>query len=312
MATPQALTPELLAYFQKMAPGTGGLFGDMSYGGYTPIFDYQRGEGDTGPSGSGQLLNIVNTDPNDPNRHDAFDPTTGEYTHSYTANKNAKMLPLIAALAAGGMMALPSLGVGAGAGGSGIAGAGGVEALAGSGGADLLGGMSSVEPFSAQSLLSGGSFGAPEALGATNYLSGGIGSASLPASASLFGGGEVAAAALGSGSSGGGILSGLGKLLGDNKTLAGGLLGAAAGAQDKTETSSTGPWAPAEPYLKDLLGTASRMYGDRIQNPLNDRQRQQYGNLFNLVDAANTAAPSLFGTMVANASGANNYKRKGA
>lgn len=149
----------------------------------------------------------------------------------------------------------------------------------------MFGGALGMDPFSAQSLL-GGSGALSSTAGGLNFLGGGVG---------------------GSGSS---AASGITQFLKDNKTALGGLLGAAAGGQDQTVSSNKDPWGPAQPYLRGLLDVGSKMYGDRIDNPLTEQQKQAYGNLLGIVNGANSAAPSLFAGMTANASGANNYQRK--
>ncbi len=141
---PQNLSPELLAYFKSLATPTRDNGQSYTRDGFTPVYDLQfpQGENDAGNvGGSGRLLNIIDTSPTNPNEHNAYDPETGAFSHSYTANKNEAALPLLFALAAGGMSMLPST-LGQGAAGSALTGGQSASSLLGGAGADTLGAAS--------------------------------------------------------------------------------------------------------------------------------------------------------------------------
>lgn len=101
---------------------------------------------------------------------------------------------------------------------------------------------------------------------------------------------------IGSAISGG--LGAVNSVLGGNLgAIAGGLLGAAASGDTKTEaTSQKDPWAPAQPYLKDNLKTNAALQAQYAQTPFNAQQQTAYQNSFNDSDNfRNNVAPGLLG-----------------
>lgn len=90
------------------------------------------------------------------------------------------------------------------------------------------------------------------------------------------------------------------------------LAGAALGAyssRDQTQTQSRDPWAPAQGWLKDLIGQGQTIGDQALKNPVGPRLGQAYNNLFGAVDAANANAGGWLDSMRANASGGNGYDR---
>lgn len=102
-----------------------------------------------------------------------------------------------------------------------------------------------------------------------------------------------------------------GKVLKGGSNL-GGLLGAAAGAldsQDRTDTTSRDPWAPAQPYLRGLLSDGAGLYDQYKREPFSQAQQTAYGNFGGVLDVINANAGGLLSGFQANASGANNFVR---
>lgn len=91
--------------------------------------------------------------------------------------------------------------------------------------------------------------------------------------------------------------AGTGSNLGSLGNLnAGGLLGAVAGAmdsKDQQQTTSRDPWAPAQPFLKDLLATAQGLLGQYSQTPISAQQQQYAQRVNGLLDQQNQALPGL-------------------
>lgn len=152
--------------------------------------------------------------------------------------------------------------------------------------------------------------------GTTGSAAGGLTAADLAVSDIGIGGASAGGGAAGTTTAGGTTLanaaskaasaaSGSGMNLG---TLAGALAGYADG-QDKTQTSSRDPWAPAQPYLKGLLADGAQLYDQYKQQPFSQAQQTAYGNYGGLLDSINRNAPGLLSGFGANASGANNYDR---
>lgn len=125
--------------------------------------------------------------------------------------------------------------------------------------------------------------------------------------ASLIGTGGAAAggtgAAMGSTTS-----TGLGSLAssvggaGNLGSLAGALIGAAAGgaSQGGTTTNNKAPWAPAIPWLTANLQSGQALQNYYAQNPFNPIQRAAYGNLLGQGDYVNQMVPGLLSQMSQN------------
>lgn len=93
-------------------------------------------------------------------------------------------------------------------------------------------------------------------------------------------------------------IKGLNDLTGGNLgAIAGGLLGAAASGDTKTEsTSQKDPWKPAQPYLLENLQTNSDLQKQYAANPFSNEQKTAYQNSFNNSDNfRNNVAPGLLG-----------------
>ena len=88
----------------------------------------------------------------------------------------------------------------------------------------------------------------------------------------------------------------------------GGVAGAM-GSRDQQQTSSRDPWAPAQPFLKDLLSQGQQLQQQYLQQPFSPQQQAAYNNIGGLLNAVNNSAGGLFGGMTANASGLNNFDR---
>ena len=107
-----------------------------------------------------------------------------------------------------------------------------------------------------------------------------------------------------------GALSGLGSL--------GPVLGAVGGAftskdqdQSATSTSKTvkDPYAPAKPFIDQMIGQGQSLASQYQQNPFSAGQKQAYNNLTGLLGQINGNLGGLLGGMNAAASGANNFDR---
>lgn len=93
--------------------------------------------------------------------------------------------------------------------------------------------------------------------------------------------------------------------------LAGGIAGAAdSGDQTKTQSETKEPWAPAQGWLKEMIGSGQGLFHQYQQQPLSLLQQQAYGNQFGLLNSANQQMPAWMASMNANSSGANNYDPK--
>lgn len=77
--------------------------------------------------------------------------------------------------------------------------------------------------------------------------------------------------------------------------LAGAGLGALANSKDtqNTNTQSTDPWAPAQPYLKDNLQTNANMQEYYRANPFSSEQKTAYQGLLNTLANNNANVPAL-------------------
>jgi len=107
-----------------------------------------------------------------------------------------------------------------------------------------------------------------------------------------------------------GALSGLGSL--------GPVLGAVGGAftskdqdQSATSTSKTvkDPYAPAKPFIDQMIGQGQSLASQYQQNPFSAGQKQAYNNLTGLLGQINGGIGGLLGGMNAASSGANNFDR---
>jgi len=216
---------------------------------------------------------------------------------------------------------------GAGAGGAGGAGAGGAGGLTA---ADLA---VSAPSLTAEGLAGSGVYTAGAGAGGGGLLAGGGaaggleglgGFGSISSTADL--GGLTLSSDLGGaqmlGTGGGGMLgSGVSGATGGGLELAdlakygktaSSLLGAAAGAassKDQTQTSSRDPWEPAQPFIKANIDSTAALQKQYQANPFSADQQTALSNILQTINGANAAAPSLWGGMNANASGANNFDR---
>lgn len=204
------------------------------------------------------------------------------------AGMKGAVLPGLAATAAiMGGQGLLGTGLGGGA-----AGASGASAFGGPGsitGANVLGAgdlaLAAMPEVTASSL---GLTGAQAAGAAAGGLGGALGSTLSGVGSSLGGIGSAISGGLGA------VNSVLGGNLG---AIAGGLLGAAASGDTKTEaTSQKDPWAPAQPYLLDNLKKNAALQEQYAQTPFNAQQQTAYQNSFNDSDNfRNNVAPGLLG-----------------
>ena len=78
--------------------------------------------------------------------------------------------------------------------------------------------------------------------------------------------------------------------------VAGAVVGGLLGGQDSQATSTREPWAPAQPWLKDIINRGQAMQNYYAANPFNAQQQQSYNNTFSDLNAfRNQMAPSLMG-----------------
>lgn len=97
----------------------------------------------------------------------------------------------------------------------------------------------------------------------------------------------------------------------DHPNVAGAALGALAGSQDSTvsSTASKTPWAEAAPWMKANLAAGQALQQQYAANPFNDQQKAAYQNLFNGVDNFNqNTMPAL--TAFANNGMNSSYQRQ--
>ncbi len=90
------------------------------------------------------------------------------------------------------------------------------------------------------------------------------------------------------------------------------LLGAGLGAmsaKDKNQTVTREPWAPAQPFLKQLLAEGQGLFDKYKAQPFSPAQQSAYANIGGLLDSMNANAGAMFAGPGANASGANQYVR---
>lgn len=173
--------------------------------------------------------------------------------------------------------------------------------------------------------FSGASAGVPSSITGLTDTLGGI----APASSSMIpeatfniapgvGGavGGAAGGAAGAAASGGGA-SKLGSLASSLGSL-GPVLGAVGGAltskdqdQSATSTSKTvkDPYAPAKPFIDQMIGQGQSLASQYQQNPFSAGQKQAYNNLTGLLGQINGGLGGLLGGMNAASSGANNFDR---
>jgi len=116
-----------------------------------------------------------------------------------------------------------------------------------------------------------------------------------------------------------GASSGLAKALSGAGSL-GNVIGAALGAasardqeQSANQTSASkttkDPYAPAKPFLDQMIGQGQQLATQYQQQPFSQAQQTAYNNLGGLLNAINGGAGALLQGMGASASGANNYDR---
>lgn len=141
--------------------------------------------------------------------------------------------------------------------------------------------------------------------GATNVGAGGLGAGTAAGTA-----GGTAAGGAGTSAAGSAVKAGV-DALGGGKGVAA-LLGAAAGAADsgdKSTSKTNDPWAPAQPYLQGLLSEGAQLYGQMKAEPFSQSQQAGYTNIGGLLDLVNKNAGGLLSGFQANASGANQFRR---
>lgn len=108
---------------------------------------------------------------------------------------------------------------------------------------------------------------------------------------------EMAAGAATGGGAKPPLPSSTGNLLGN---LVGGALGAAtsrSGETTSTTSQTRDPWEPAQQWLKDLIGQGQQLQQQYQQQPFSSTQQQSLGNVFNVANSMNSAAPGLLGQM---------------
>lgn len=116
-----------------------------------------------------------------------------------------------------------------------------------------------------------------------------------------------------------GALSGLAKALSGAGSL-GNVIGAALGAAsardqeqsaNQTSTSKTtkDPYAPAKPFLDQMIGQGQQLATQYQQQPFSAAQQTGFNNLGGLLNAINGGAGALLQGMGAASSGANNFDR---
>ena len=148
--------------------------------------------------------------------------------------------------------------------------------------------------------LEAGGLGAfPSAMGTETGFGMGFGSAGAGAGIEGYGGVTGLLAPGGSAIGSSSMIDKAGQFIKDNPTLAkigGAAVGAFANSKDtkNTNTQSTDPWAPAQPYLLDNLKTNAAMQEHYRANPFSNEQKTAYQGLLNTVanNSAN-AAPMM-------------------
>lgn len=176
-------------------------------------------------------------------------------------------------------------------------GAGGAAAGAGTGGAELTGWDAAMADLAQSGGITAGDMAAGGAVAGAGTAAGGATAGTAAGGAT----GGLLDAAKGAGTwalNNGGTLA----------TLGGAVAGAMDG-QDKTETTSRDPWAPAQPFLRGLLDQGQQLQRRYAQQPFSSGQRTAYANQDGLMNAINAAAPGLLEGMQANAGGANQFVR---
>ena len=144
----------------------------------------------------------------------------------------------------------------------------------------------------------------PSAMGTETGFGMGFGSAGAGAGIEGYGGVTGLLAPGGSAIGSSSMIDKAGQFIKDNPTLAkigGAAVGAFANSKDtkNTNTQSTDPWAPAQPYLLDNLKTNAAMQEHYRANPFSNEQKTAYQGLLNTV--ANNQANAAPMTANANA-----------
>ena len=271
MAFAQQLTPEQIAYLQKRAQdGVTNVGGDA--GGYTTgPFDWH--------------LDTYS----DPNRYAMYDDSGKFVADASKESSSAQLGRFLAGAAAmygaGSLINGGMLGFGGGAGAApGVAYSPGAVQSSITGLTDTLGGIAPAS----SSMIPAASFNVAPAVGA------------------------AAAAAPGASSGLAKALSGAGSL--------GNVIGAALGAAssrdqeqsaNQTSTSKTtkDPYAPAKPFIDQMIGQGQQLATQYQQQPFSQAQQTAYNNFGGLLNAINGGVGGLTQGMVAASSGANNYDR---
>jgi hypothetical protein len=192
--------------------------------------------------------------------------------------------------------------------GGGMTAGGAATGVAGlSGAADVFGGQSfglgALDPNAAASAgtsLTGGTLGG----GGSSGLSSMLQAAGVPT--------QMADAIQGAATSGGDVLGNLKALFGGSipdwlPALIGGGLGYLDTKDDKTQTVTRDPWAPAIPAAKGILGQVEQMVQQRGEQPFNSMQQAGYTNMGGILNTLNASVPGMFGTNAGMRQGYNRF-----
>lgn len=228
----------------------------------------------------------------DENAYGVYDPKTGKLLDTRSKESSSAQLGRFLAGAAamygaGSLINGGMLGFGGGAGAApGVAYSPGAVQSSITGLTDTLGGIAPAS----SSMIPAASFNVAPAVGAA----------------------AAGAAAPGASSGLAKALSGAGSL--DN--VIGAALGAASArdqeqSANQTSTSKTtkDPYAPAKPFIDQMIGQGQQLATQYQQQPFSQAQQTAYNNLGGLLNAINGGAGALLQGMGASASGANNYDR---
>lgn len=99
-----------------------------------------------------------------------------------------------------------------------------------------------------------------------------------------------------------------GQMLKDYGPIVTSLLGAASSARDQNQSATREPWAPAQPFLQDVLSRAGGMLPNYLSNPMSPQQQQFMNNAFGMANAGAAAMPGLLANFNATGGG---YNRRG-
>ena len=291
MAFAQQLDPALL---QQLLAGTAG-------GGWTSTSGQNGWTGGESGGASGPMQTNFYDISSDPNTYGVYDAAGTLQDTRSKESSSAQLGRFLAGAAAmygaGSLINGGMLGFGGGAGAApGVAYSPGAVQSSITGLTDTLGGIAPAS----SSMIPAASFNVAPAVGA--------------AAAS-----GAAGAAGAAGASAPGASSGLAKALSGAGSL-GNVIGAALGAAssrdqeqsaNQTSTSKTtkDPYAPAKPFIDQMIGQGQQLATQYQQQPFSQAQQTAYNNFGGLLNAINGGVGGLTQGMVAASSGANNYDR---